>query len=221
MYICQIRGKFKFRYRYEVCTYLWVFWRPRTSTDYSEVMVQILLSIEPVPDFLLGITKLGQIRMWTSILGSYFGTASNHRSSDTMEVEVFIKRIWINDKAATWKKNGGMEKLFYKYFFLKKDISTAYSNAVILAHTDLRYLRFHYARPIMRSSLVLIVTQLGEQVAKLMLLMCHFRIRQAWPQSLWCNLTNLLLRSLTQVGYHLNNIIRFYIVGYYTLGQRI
>ena len=164
-------------------------------------MVQILLSIEPVPDFLLGITKLGQIRMWTSILGSYFGTASNHRSSDTMEVEVFIKRIWINDKAATWKKNGGMEKLFYKYFFLKKDISTAYSNAVILAHTDLRYLRFHYARPIMRSSLVLISPNF--LVARLMLLYCHFRIRQAWPQSLWRNLTNLLLRSLTQVGYHL------------------
>ena len=119
--ICQIRGKFKFRYRYEVCTYLWVFWRPRTSTDYSEVMVQILLSIEPVPDFLLGITKLGQIRMWTSILGSYFGTASNHRSSDTMEVEVFIKRIWINDKAATWKKNNGvMEKSFCRYFFYKR-----------------------------------------------------------------------------------------------------
>ena len=43
-----------------------------------------------------------------------------------MEVEVFIKRIWINDKAATWKKNGGMEKLFYKYFCLKKDISPSY-----------------------------------------------------------------------------------------------
>ena len=60
----------------------------------------------------------------------------------------------------------------------------------------------------MRSSLVLISPNF--LVARLMLLYCHFRIRQAWPQSLWRNLTNLLLRSLTQVGYHLKWIIVYY-----------